>query len=59
MENVKLEVTGTELVVRIDLAHKGGKSASGKSLTVASTSGAVEVPGHPGIKLNINAYTKA
>lgn len=58
MENCKLEVSGNELVIRIDLAARGGKSKSGKSVTVASTSGATEVPGHPEIKLNLNAYTK-
>jgi hypothetical protein len=58
MENVKLSVNGTTLTIEVDLAHRGEKSASGKTLRVASTCGNIEVPGFPTIKLGINAYTK-
>ena len=59
MENVKLTIIdGTKLLVEIDLSHRGEKSASGKTLRVASTCGNIEVPGFPAIKLGLNAYTK-
>lgn len=58
MENVKMAVEGKELVIRVDLEHRGEKSSTGKSLRVASTEGNVEVPGFPAIKIGINAYTK-
>jgi len=58
MENVKLSVNGTKLTIEVDLAHKGEKSASGKTTRVASTEGNIEVPGFPAIKLGLNAYTK-
>lgn len=58
MENVKMAVEGDELVIRVDLKHRGEKSSTGKSVRVASTEGNVDVPGHAAIKIGINAYTK-
>lgn len=56
MENVKMAVEGEELVIRVDLKHRG--KFTGKTTRVASTEGNIEVPGFPEIKLGLNAYTK-
>ena len=60
-ENVTGEVDEKGiLTLRIDLNYVGGRSKSGKSLTVATTGGNVAVPNAPGnkvIKLGINAYS--
>jgi hypothetical protein len=58
MENVKMSVNGTKLTIEVDLAHKGGKSPSGKTVRVASTEGNVECPDHPAIKVGLNIFTK-
>ena len=50
---------GHTLIVKIDLSQQFGLSASGKSITVASTGGNVPVPGHEEIKLGLNAYRLA
>ncbi len=54
-ENVKIAVEGNELTIKIDLSHRGGISASGKTLRVASTNGNKDVG--DGVFLGINAYT--
>ena len=57
MRNVKAQVEGKELVIRIDLTQKFGKSKSGKTDIVASSDGNVAIPGAPeGFKLGLNAY---
>lgn len=56
MDNVKLTVKGNVLHIEIDLKKRGKESASGKSVSVASTRGNVAVPGHEDIKLGLNVY---
>lgn len=56
-DNVKYIVEGDTLTLRIDLAHRGGRSASGKTIRVASTEGNVKVP-NTEVIIGINAYTK-
>jgi hypothetical protein len=46
------------LTITIDLSKKGELSGSGKSFTVATTSGNVSVPEHKDIKIGINAFVK-
>lgn len=58
MENVKMAVEGKELVIRVDLTHRGEKSASGKTIRVASTQGNVECPENPTISVGLNVFTK-
>ncbi len=58
MKNVKASVNGSKLTLEIDLDTRLGESESGKSVIVGSTAGAVDVPGFPAIKLNVNCYTK-
>lgn len=56
-ENVEIKVTGTKAVITIDLAHRGGTSASGKTVRVASTNGNQRIPGTD-VTLGLNAYVK-
>lgn len=56
MTNVNCKVEGTKLTIEIDLSQTHGKSESGKSEKVATTSGNVDVPGCPGLKIGINCY---
>lgn len=61
MENVKFDTTSQpgKLLIEVDLAHKGGKSSTGKTTRVASTEGNVPVPGlDPNIKVGLNIFTK-
>ncbi len=58
-ENIRVEVKGDELVITINLKHRGSESSSGKSIIVASTKGNVNVPGTtPPVQLGLNAYIK-
>jgi hypothetical protein len=57
MENVTIEVKGDTAVITINLKHRGQRSASGKTVTVASTRGNHEIPG-TGVVLGLNAYVK-
>ena len=56
-ENVRYAVEGNELVLRIDLTHRGGLSASGKTVRVATTNGNKELA--PGVFVGFNAYEYA
>jgi hypothetical protein len=57
--NVKAEVEGDTLILRLDLKAVGERSASGKTLVVATTSGNVPVPGtNPVMSLGLNLYHK-
>lgn len=56
MKNIEMSVKENVLVVKIDLGKECGKSSSGKSILIASTSGNVEVPECDGYKIGINCY---
>lgn len=55
MENINMTVNGDILTITVDLSKRGAISASGKSVTVASTHGNIPVPGTD-IKAGINIY---
>jgi hypothetical protein len=55
--NVIGSIDGTILTVRIDLSATFGRSASGKSITVATTGGNQALPG--GAIIGLNVYRKA
>jgi len=55
-ENVEVYMDGDSLHVVIDTSHRGGPSASGKTVRVASTLGNVKLP--CGVTLGLNAYVK-
>ena len=57
MQNVKLTVKGNILTIEVDLSQTFGASASGKSITIASTKGNAQVPGTKGIKVGLNVYS--
>ena len=56
MDNIKMNVEGDELVIRVNLKAPTTPSASGKTDVIASSRGAGDVPGQPGVKLNLNLY---
>lgn len=56
-ENVKGSIEGNTLTLEIDMNHRGPKSASGKTVRVASTCGNLMIPG-TAVTVGINAYTK-
>lgn len=58
MKNVTLDLKGNILTITLDITANYGASASGKSLTVASTMGNITVPGTD-LKLGLNAYRSA
>jgi hypothetical protein len=57
MNNVKLSVKGSILTIEVDLSKRGNRSASGKSIQIASTGGNIAVPEFPDIKIGLNVYT--
>jgi len=57
MKNIKMERNGDILRIEIDLAVRGDKSSSGKSVSIATTAGNVTIPGRDEIKIGINCYT--
>lgn len=59
MQNMKMTVKGNTLTIEVDLSKRGGKSASGKTTIIASSSGNVPVPGtDTGAIVGLNVYTK-
>ena len=57
-ENVKVSVNGNVLTLMVDLTKDYGRSASGKTVIIASSKGNTEVPGHEGIRFGLNVYRK-
>ena len=60
-DNIVCEVVGDTLVLTIDLKAQAVPSATGKTLLVASTRGAVPVsyPSLPGLKVSVNVTIPA
>jgi len=57
--NVSAEVSGSVLVLRIDLAQRQGKSKSGKSVIIATTAGNYKLAGPKGdVVVGLNVYEK-
>ena len=56
MKNVDMKVQGDKLIITVDLAKSFGLSASGKSVTIATTAGNVPVPGREEVKVGVNIY---
>jgi hypothetical protein len=55
MLNVKTEVKDNKLLIGVDLTERHGVSASGKSISIASTQGNQNV-GQDNIKFGLNVY---
>jgi len=58
MKNIKMNIVGDILTIKVDLSKTFGKSGSGKSTIIASTEGNVSVPGKEEVKIGLNVYTK-
>jgi len=60
MQNIEMTVREGDgkLVIEIDLNKDYGRSKSGKSVIIATTSGNVSIPDHPDIHLGLNLYRK-
>jgi hypothetical protein len=59
LQNVELRLEGekkNKLIIEVDLDQELGLSSTGKSITIAGTGGAISVPGHEEIKVNLNVY---
>ena len=58
MKNCEMKLTGTILTITVDVSKDYGKSASGKSIIIASTEGNITVPETDNIKIGLNIYKK-
>ena len=56
MKNVEMKVQGDKLILTVDLAKTFGLSASGKSVTIATTAGNVALPGREEVKIGLTVY---
>lgn len=56
MKNIEMTVKGNVLTITVDLSKEFGRSASGKSVIIASTEGNVAVEG--GAIVGLNVYRK-
>ncbi len=56
MQNVQTKITGSNLVITIDLAQNLGPSKTGKNDKVASTGGNVPIGDASGAVLGLNVY---
>ncbi len=57
MKNVQMTVEGNILTIKVDLSKEFGPSASGKTISVASTEGSVSILDREE-KLGLNVYRK-
>ncbi len=58
MKNIDLSIEGNILTIKVDISKDFGPSASGKSITIASTEGNKSLPGKEDIKIGLNIYKK-
>jgi hypothetical protein len=57
-KNCDMTIEGSILTIKVDMAKDFGKSASGKSVIIASTEGNISVPGNEDVKIGLNIYKK-
>ena len=58
-KNCEMKLAGNILTITVDVSKDFGKSASGKSIIIASTEGNVSIPDKDDIKIGLNIYKKA
>jgi hypothetical protein len=58
MKNCDMKINGNILTITVDVTKDFGKSASGKSIIIATTEGNVTVPETDDIKIGLNIYKK-
>ena len=51
--NVNVKVEGTKLIIEINLNEEHGPSHTGKTTIIASTHGAIKLPGGESVNLNV------
>lgn len=56
MKNCEMKLEGDILTITVDLSRELGKSSSGKSVIIGTTSGNVSVPGREDVKVGLNVY---
>lgn len=55
MQNVQMKIEGNKLIIEVDLSKEHGISASGKSMSIASSKGNKDI-GKDNIKIGLNIY---
>jgi hypothetical protein len=58
MKNVEMTITGDILTIKVDLNKTFGRSASGKTIIIASTEGPVATDHKSGAVVGLNVYKK-
>ena len=58
MKNCEMKLNGSILTITVDISKEFGKSASGKSIIIASTEGNISIPEKEDIKIGLNVYRK-
>jgi len=58
VDNINVAVKGNTLTLTVDLTKDSGRSKTGKTITVASSSGFAPVPDHQGIAFSLNVNKK-
>ncbi|MHB1654610.1 MAG: hypothetical protein ACYCVD_19370 [Desulfitobacteriaceae bacterium] len=58
MKNCEMKLNGNILTITVDVSKEFGKSASGKSIIIASTEGSVSIPDKEDIMIGLNIYRK-
>ncbi len=59
MINVVTSVKGDILTITVNLKERHGPSASGKTVSIASTQGNIKLAApHDGVSIGLNVYTK-
>lgn len=57
-KGISYSIEGSKLTMVIDLSKNYGKSTSGKSTIIATSSGNTPLDGMEGVKVGLNIYTK-
>jgi len=58
MKNCEMKLEGDILTITVDVSKEFGRSASGKTIIIASTGGNVSAPGKEEVKVGVNVYKK-
>jgi len=56
LKNVDMKIKGNKLTINVDLSKDFGRSKSGKSITIATTSGNKQLTDKQGVYIGLNVY---
>ena len=59
LTNVRMEIEGDTLIVKINLAERHGLAKSGRSMTVATTNGFATIPGQGDMWIELKVNSRA